>query len=236
MDVDEEEEEEAEEEEEVTMMTEVDKGSPMVLDSDLDDFRSPEPELVLVWRGVMGGQVNRLVTLEEEVLDEVEELVLTGVPPLYDGWVIHRLVPIEDCHRASFSRSLHFLFTSFSTPSTQLPYLPSLPTHSRTTTRQDKTMILVQCGLAIRGGLRNYSTGCYIVPSTFEDRPPIVLSFDEIPHRIKQVTLRRSLPGSQCLLFPLELEVHLSQPPRTQRARLEDDDHATMTDKDGTTI
>ena len=93
--MDEEEEEEAEEESEVTM-TEVDKGSPMVLDSDLDDFRSPEPELVLVWRGVMGGQVNRLVTLEEEVLDEVEELVLTGVPPLYDGWVIHRLVPIED--------------------------------------------------------------------------------------------------------------------------------------------
>ena len=49
-------------------------------------------------------------------------------------------------------------------------------------------MILVQYGLAIRGGLRNYSTGCYLVPRTFEDRSPIVLSLEEIPHHIKQVT------------------------------------------------
>ena len=140
------------------------------------------------------------------------------------------------CHRASFSRSLPFFFASFSIPSTQLPYFPSHFTRSQATTRQSNTIILVHYGLAIRGGLRNYCAGCYLVPRTFEDRSPIVLSLDEIPHRIKQVTLRRSLPGSQCLLFPLELEAHLSQPPRTQRARLKDDVHATVTDKDGTTI
>ena len=129
-----------------------------------------------------------------------------------------------------------FPFHFLSLPSTQLPHLLSHFTRSRATTRQLNTMILVQYGLAIRGGLRNYSTGCYIVPRTFKDRSPIVFSLDQIPHRIKQVTLRRSLPGSQCLLFPLELEVHPSQLPRTQRARLEDDVHATVTDRDGITI
>ena len=140
------------------------------------------------------------------------------------------------CHRASFSRSLLFFFTSFFLPSTQLPYLPSCFTRSRAMTRQSNTIILVHCGLAICGGLRNYSTRCYIVPRTFKDWSLIVLSFNEIPHCIKQVTLRRSLPGSQCLLFPLELEVHPSQPPRTQRAQLKDDVHATMTNRDDTTI
>ena len=80
MDVDEEETSE-EEEEEATMSMEVNEGSPVVLDLDLDNFGSPEPELVPVCRGVMGGQVNQLFTLEEETLDEVEELVINGVPP-----------------------------------------------------------------------------------------------------------------------------------------------------------
>ena len=53
MDVDEE-----EEDEEATMSMEVDEWSPVVLDSDLDDFGSPEPEPVPACRGVMGGQVN----------------------------------------------------------------------------------------------------------------------------------------------------------------------------------
>ena len=44
----------------------------------------------------MGGRVNRLVRIEEEPLDKVEMLVLNRVAPLYDDWVIHRLVPIED--------------------------------------------------------------------------------------------------------------------------------------------
>ena len=142
----------------------------------------------------------------------------------------------HQCHRASFSQSLLFFFTSFSIPSIQLPHSLSCFTRSRPMTRQSNTIVLVQCGLAIHGGLKNYSTGCYIVPGTFKDWSSIVLSLDEIPHRIKQVTLRRSLSGSQCLFFPLELKAHLSQPPRTQRARLKDDVHATMTDRDGTTI
>ena len=129
-----------------------------------------------------------------------------------------------------------FLFHLFSLPSIQLPYLLSCFTRSRPTTRQSNMIILVHYGLAIRGGLRNYPAGCYIVPSTFKDQPPIILLLNEIPHRIKQVTLRGSLPGSQHLFFPLELEVHPCQPPRTQRARLEDDVHATTTDKDDTTI
>ena len=87
---------EGDEEEEATTSTEVDEGSPVVLDSDLDDFGSPEPKLVPAWGDVMGGQVNRLFQIKEELLDEVEALVLTSVPPLYDGWVVHRLVPIED--------------------------------------------------------------------------------------------------------------------------------------------
>ena len=99
MNVDEEEEDEEEEggdeEDEVTTSTEVDKGSPVVLDSDLDNFRSPELRLTLERRGIMGGQVNRLVQIKEP-LDEVEALVLNGVPPLYDNWVVHRLVLIED--------------------------------------------------------------------------------------------------------------------------------------------
>ena len=44
----------------------------------------------------MGGQVNQLVQIEEEPLDKVEVLVLNGMPPLYDGWVVHRMVLIED--------------------------------------------------------------------------------------------------------------------------------------------
>ena len=131
-----------------------------------------------------------------------------------------------------FTFPFHFLFLL----SIQLPHYPSHFTRSRPTIRQSNTMILVCGGLAIRDGLRNYSTGCYIVPGTFEDRSPIVLFLNEIPRRIEQVTLRRSLPGSQYLLFPLELEVHPSQPPQTQRARLKDDVHATTTDRDGTTI
>ena len=41
--------------------TEVDEGSPEVLDSDLDDFRSPELRPTLERRGSMGGRVNQLV-------------------------------------------------------------------------------------------------------------------------------------------------------------------------------
>ena len=85
-----------EEDEEVTISMEVDEGSLVVLDSDLDNFRSPELRLTLERRGSMGGQVNRLVRIKEELLTEVEELVLNGVPPLYDDWVLHRLILIED--------------------------------------------------------------------------------------------------------------------------------------------
>ena len=80
MDVDKESEEE-EEGEEVTTSTEVGKGSPVVLDLDLDDFGSPELRPTLERCGSMGGRVNQLVQIEEEPLDEVEELVLNGVPP-----------------------------------------------------------------------------------------------------------------------------------------------------------
>ena len=95
MNVDEE-EEDSEDEEEATMSTEVDEGSPVVLDLDLDDFESPELRPTLAQCGNMGGQINRLVRIEEEPLDEVEVLVLNGVPPSYDDRVVHRLVPIED--------------------------------------------------------------------------------------------------------------------------------------------
>ena len=44
----------------------------------------------------MGGWVNWLVQIKEEPLDEVEELVLNGVPPSYDDRVVHRLVLIDD--------------------------------------------------------------------------------------------------------------------------------------------
>ena len=64
--------------------------------SDLDDFRSPELRPTLRRCESMGGQVNWLVRIEEEPLDEVEVLVLNGVPPLYDDRVVHRLVLIED--------------------------------------------------------------------------------------------------------------------------------------------
>ena len=84
------------EEEEAMTSMEVDKGSPVVLDSDLDDFGSPELRLTLARCGSMGGWVNWLVRVEEELLDEVEELVLNGVPPSYNERVVHRLVPIED--------------------------------------------------------------------------------------------------------------------------------------------
>ena len=98
MHVDEEEEEDSDDEEdgEVTTSTEVDEGSLVVLDSDLDDFRSPELRPTLERHGDMGGRVNWLVRIEEELLDEVEALVLNGVAPSYDDQVVHRLVPIED--------------------------------------------------------------------------------------------------------------------------------------------
>ena len=85
-----------EKEEEATMSTEVDEGSPVVLDLDLDDFGSLELRPTLERHGDMGGHVNRLVQIEEEPLDEVEALVLNGVPPSYDDQVVHRLVLIED--------------------------------------------------------------------------------------------------------------------------------------------
>ena len=44
----------------------------------------------------MGGWLNWLVQIKQELLTEVEELVLNGVPPSYYDWVVHRLVPIED--------------------------------------------------------------------------------------------------------------------------------------------
>ena len=87
---------EGKEEDEATMSTEVDEGSPVVLDSDLDDFGSPELGPTLERHGSMGGQINWVVQIEEEPLEEVEELVLNGVPPSYDDQVVHRLVPIED--------------------------------------------------------------------------------------------------------------------------------------------
>ena len=98
MNEDEEEEEEEEEEEgsEATTLTEVDEGSPVVLDSDLDDFGSPEMRPTLVRHGDMGGWINRLVRIKEEPLDEVETLILNGAAPSYDDRVVHRLVPIED--------------------------------------------------------------------------------------------------------------------------------------------
>ena len=96
MNVDEEEEGSNDEDEEAMTSTEVDEGSLVVLDSDLDDFGSPELRLTLERCGDIGGQVNWLVRIEEEPLDEVEVLVLNGVPPSYDNRVVHRLVPIED--------------------------------------------------------------------------------------------------------------------------------------------
>ena len=90
------EDEEVTEGSEATTSTEVDEGSPVVLDSDLDDFGSPELQPTLVRRGDMGGRINRLVRLEEEPLDEVETLILNGAAPSYDERVVHRLVPIED--------------------------------------------------------------------------------------------------------------------------------------------
>ena len=90
------EEEEEDEEDESTTSTEVDEGSPVVLDSDLDDFGSPELRPTLERWGDMGGRVNRFVRIEEEPLDEVETLILSGVAPSYDDRVVHRLVPIED--------------------------------------------------------------------------------------------------------------------------------------------
>ena len=96
MDEEEEEEEVSEEGSEATTTTEVDEGSPVVLDSDLDDFGSPELRLTLARRGDMGGRINRLVRIEEEPLDEVEMLILNGAAPSYDERVVHRLVPIED--------------------------------------------------------------------------------------------------------------------------------------------
>ena len=95
MDEDEDDDEE-EDDNEATTSTEVDEGSPVVLDSDLDDFGSPELRLTLERRGDMGGQINRLVRIEEEPLDEVETLILNGAAPSYDERVVHRLVPIED--------------------------------------------------------------------------------------------------------------------------------------------
>ena len=65
---------------EATTVMEVDKGSPVVLDSDIDDFGSPELEPVPERRGVMGSQVDWLVLIEEEALTEVDELVLHGIP------------------------------------------------------------------------------------------------------------------------------------------------------------
>ena len=101
MDEDEDEDEDeddgvGEEASEATTSTEVDEGSPVVLDSDLDDFGSPELRPTLVRRGDMGGRINRLVWIEEEPLDEVEMLILNGAAPSYDERVVHRLVPIED--------------------------------------------------------------------------------------------------------------------------------------------
>ena len=93
---DEDEVEEEEEESEATMSTEVDEGSPVVLDSDLDNFGSPELRPTLARRGDMGGWINRLVRIEEEPLDEVETLILNGAAPSYNERVVHRLVPIED--------------------------------------------------------------------------------------------------------------------------------------------
>ena len=95
-DKEEEEEEEEEEGSEATTSKEVDEGSPVVLDSDLDDFGSPEMRPTLVRCGDMGGWINRLVRIKEELLDEVETLILNGAAPSYDDRVVHRLVPIED--------------------------------------------------------------------------------------------------------------------------------------------
>ena len=94
--LDEDEDEEEEEESEATTSTEVDEGSPVVLDSDLDDFGSPELRPTLERWGDMGGQINWLVRIEEEPLDEVETLILNGAAPSYDDRVVHRLVPVEE--------------------------------------------------------------------------------------------------------------------------------------------
>ena len=89
MDEDEDKEGEVTEGSEATTSTEVDEGSPVVLDSDLDDFGSPELRPTLERRGNMGGQINRLVRIEEEPLDEVETLILNGAAPrTTSGWSI----------------------------------------------------------------------------------------------------------------------------------------------------
>ena len=87
---------EGEEDDKVTTLMEVDKGSLVVLDSDLDDFGSLELRLTLARCGSMGVWVNQLVWIKEEPLTEVEELVLNRVPPSYDDPMVHRLVLIED--------------------------------------------------------------------------------------------------------------------------------------------
>ena len=62
------------------------------------------------------------------------------------------------CHHASFYNLLLPFFTSFPSPLPNFLTLVSHLTHSHPMTRQRNTIILVQDGLAIRGGLWFYAT------------------------------------------------------------------------------
>ena len=134
------------------------------------------------WKAQELGWMMVTVMLKEQDLGQPYE------PPKGNIYAEHDVM----CHRASFSRSLPFLFHFHFLPSIQLPHYLSHFTRSRPMTRQSNTLILVQYGLAICGGLQSNTSRFYVVPRTFKDRSPIVLSLNELPHRIKQVTLRRS--------------------------------------------
>ena len=64
------------------MTVEVDKGSPEVLDLDLDNFGTLELEPVVGFN--TGGHHNQLVQIKEEPLEEGEELVMNRVPPSHE--------------------------------------------------------------------------------------------------------------------------------------------------------
>ena len=93
---------EGDEDEEMTMV-EGNEGSPVVFDSDLDNFWTLELE-PFGWFNT-GGHHNQLVQIKEESLDEVEELVMNRVLP--EDQVVHRLVPIEDSPK--YELSLRYL-------------------------------------------------------------------------------------------------------------------------------
>ena len=137
-------------------------------------------------------------------------------------WENSQKVMEGDCHCASFCDLLLSFFTSFSSPLPNFLTLISHFTCSRTTTRQQNMMVLVQ---------RPSNTRWPIV--LCHNETSVLTLRDQLPHYLQQATLLRCLPGSQYLLFPPELDSHLSQLPQSQRARLRDDDHEAKTNRDG---